>query len=383
MDMLDVYCPSEPLVAAFQIADGLAPNNSTKPILSHLLLNAEDNQLEILVTDSQLGMRLVIPDLEVAQTGQVIVPARKLYSILKESDSTSIRLQAVGDASSANVHIHLSDGNYRLPAVVGENFPMISRFPDDIASIDMPPAVLSRLFDKTAFAVDHDRNNVVLSGLLFQVTNSQIICTATDGKVLSEARTTEGEFADINDVRIVIPASTITHLQKIMRGHGVEDVALAVIPDKQLISIRLKLASGTSIELTSRLVDGIYPTYENALPASNENEIGFSRAALSGAVRRTALLAQGNTKAIIAEVESNQAVFSNMTSVAGSATIPIACTYDGPALRIGLNSRYLKEVLDHLEGEDFSLGYNGSGRGMIIREGNDQVFLIMPINVDR
>jgi DNA polymerase-3 subunit beta len=381
--MLDVYCPTEPLVAAFQIADGLAPNNSTKPILSNILLNAEDDHLEILVTDSQVGMRLVLPGLEVAQAGQVIVPARKLYSILKETDSTSIRLQAVGDASSANVHIHLSDGNYRLLAVVGENFPMISKFPEDIPSITLPPAVLSRLFDKTAFAVDHDRNNVVLSGLLFQVVDNQLICTATDGKVLSEARTKEGDFADTGETKIVIPASTVSHLQKIMRGHEVESVAIALITDKQLISIRLALQSGTKIEITSRLVDGIYPTYENALPPSNEHEIGFGRQALSAAVRRTALLAQGNTKAIIAEVEKDQAVFSNMTSVAGSATIPIQCSYDGPALRIGLNSKYLKEVLDHLGGDDFVLGYNGSGRGMIIRQGDEQVFLIMPINVDR
>ena len=146
--MLDVYCPTEPLAAAFQIADGLAPNNSTKPILSNLLLNAEEDHLEILVTDSQVGMRLVLPGLEVAQAGQVIVPARKLYSILKETDSTSIRLQAVGDASSANVHIHLSDGNYRLLAVVGENFPMINKFPEDIPSITLPPTTLNRLFDK-------------------------------------------------------------------------------------------------------------------------------------------------------------------------------------------------------------------------------------------
>ena len=72
-----------------------------------------------------------------------------------------------------------------------------------------------------------------------------------------------------------------------------------------------------------------------------------------------------------------------MTSVAGSATIPIQCTYEGLTLRIGLNSKYLKEVLDHLDGDDFVLGYNGSGRGMIIRQGDEQVFLIMPINVDR
>ena len=239
------------------------------------------------------------------------------------------------------------------------------------------------MFDKTVFAVDHDRNNVVLSGLLFQVTEDEIICTATDGKVLSESRTREGDFSAVAGSRIVVPASTIQQVQKIMRGHDVDSVVLAVIPDKQLISIRLSLQTGTQIELTSRLVDGIYPTYENALPASNENEIGFVSSVLAGAVRRTALLAQGNTKAIIAEIKDNQAVFQNMTSVAGSATIPIECVYDGPPLRIGLNSRYLKEVLDHLDGDKFELGYNGSGRGMIIRQGDDQVFLIMPINVDR
>ena len=125
---------------------------------------------------------------------------------------------------------------------------------------------------------------MVLSGLLFQVVQDQLICTATDGKVLSEARTSEGDFGQNGETKIVIPASTVTHLQKIMRGHEVESVAIALIPDKQLISIRLELQSGTKIELTSRLVDGIYPTYENALPPSNEHEIGFGRQALSAAV---------------------------------------------------------------------------------------------------
>src|SRR5258708_3854372 len=117
---LYVRCDRDDLLAAIQAADAVVPSNSAKPILTNLLFDGKQDRLEIIATDLQVGLRSIVRKVQVDHIGQAVVQARQLASILKESRSQSVELRLEQKAENSQLTIALSDGDYQVPAVVGE-----------------------------------------------------------------------------------------------------------------------------------------------------------------------------------------------------------------------------------------------------------------------
>lgn len=380
---LHVRCGRDDLLAALQAADAVVPSNSPKPILVNLLFTVQPGSMEIVATDLQVGLRAVIRRLEAVVPGQVVVPARAMVGILKESRSPTVELILRSDADRGVLAIELADGSYTVPAVMGEAFPPVGSFPAEGSKVTIPADRLETMLRKTVFAVDHDRTSAVLLGVHLGINAGEFVLAATDGKVLSEAVEKGAGFQ--GPVQAIIPAATIHHIQRILGGASTQPVEIAFAG--KLVFVRVVLDSGEAggagniqVELTSRLVDGSYPSYRNALPASSSITVGFRADELASAVRRTALMTSSASRGIIVEVTAGRAVMSNLHHGSGSARIPLACRYEGAPLRLGINAQYLGEILRVFNAEELILEVNGPGKGMITREPG-MTYLIMPISL--
>src|SRR5476651_1847541 len=117
---LKIRCERETLLAAIQAADAVVPANSAKPILTNLQLDATNNRLEVIATDLQVGLRSVIMKVEIEHPGQAVVQARQLASILKESRSRTVTMELDRKDEHSQLQVVLTDGDYQVPAVVGE-----------------------------------------------------------------------------------------------------------------------------------------------------------------------------------------------------------------------------------------------------------------------
>jgi DNA polymerase-3 subunit beta len=373
---LHVECQRDVLLAAIQAADAVVPSNSTKPILTNLMLEASADRLEVVATDLQVNLRCVVKRIDVKNQGVAVVQARQLNAILKESHSSSVQLamQARGDAQVLG--ITLADGEYQVPAVVGEQFPTVAPFPTDVQMFTIPGKRFEEMLGQTAFAMDKDRTSAVLSGLLVTITNGEFVLAATDGKVLGEAVEQHDSFRPTTGDRIavVLPAATVGHLQRILGSTQPESVEFAV--SGKVACLRLRLAAGLMIEITSRLVDGTFPAYRNALNApATPTVVRFKTAELASAVRRAALMTSNSSRGIVITIDTDRAVFSNLNYTTGSARIPVSCQYGGNPQRMGLDSRYLADVLRVYKSDDFAIEL---GRAMVMREAG-ATYLIMPI----
>ncbi len=371
---LNLQCDRDHLLAAIQAADAVVPSNSTKPILTNLLLDAKDDHLEIVATDLQVGLRSMVRKVQVRGSGQAVVQARQLAVILKESSSQSVSLTLEGKGEQSLLHIALGDGDYQIPAIVGETFPPVSFFPTDVRSTAINGARFEEMVRQTVFAMDKDRTSAVLSGMYISVGNGELVLAATDGKVLCEAIEKKESFSG-EAVQAVVPAITISHLQRILGSTQPDQVDLAFAG--KLVFVRLIMATGLQVELTSRLVEGNFPAYRNALPASTATSVTFQAGELASAVRRAALMTNQTSRGIVLTLEHDQAVFSNLNYTNGSARIPVTCTYSGAANKLGINSQYLSDVLRVYKSERITVELS---RGLIMREPG-ATYLIMPISL--
>ncbi len=379
-----IRCPREDLLLALQAADAVVPNNSANPIVNNLKLQAADHLLEVSATDTQVGLRAIVRRIEIDADGQVIIPARQLVSILKESSSTDVNMHLMSDDGQQFLQIKLSDGDYNLPIIASETFPTISHFPDSGTILKVPAQTLEQMIKRTSFAVDRDRTSAVLSGVYLAARDGELILAATDGKILAEAVDKSEQYGGDEELQAIIPAITVNHVNRILSSNAKNDVELSV--QKKIVFIRSTIGGGDGgsgsiqIELSSRLVEGSYPAYRNAISTSGQSKVTFKTKDLLSGVRRTALMTSAASRGIVVQLEASQAILSNLNHTTGSARIPINCSFDGGDERIGMNAGYLSEVLKVLGTDDCTIELNGPGKGLIIRS-DDSCFLIMPITL--
>jgi DNA polymerase III subunit beta len=377
---LKIRCEREDFLAAIQAADAVVPANSAKPILTNLQLDATAERLEVIATDLQVGLRSIVRKVEIERTGQAVVQARQLASILKESRSSTVTLELDHREEQSQLKIILADGDYQIPAVVGESFPPVSFFPTNATVIPIAAVRLEEMIRQTVFAVDRDRTSAVLSGLYLSVGDGEFILAATDGKVLCEAvEKSPTAYQLPESVQAIVPAMTINHLQRILLATRPETVQIAFA--SKLIFVRISLGPmegpGLQVELTSRLVEGNFPPYRNALPAKSPASVTFSTSELASGVRRTALMTSNTSRGIVLTLANDQAVLSNLNYANGSARIPLSCTYHGSNVRLGINAQYLGEVLKVYKSERIEIEM---AKGLIMREAG-VTYLIMPISL--
>ena len=169
---------------------------------------------------------------------------------------------------------------------------------------------------------------------------------------------------------------TVGHLQRAIGELEKDTDHIGFLFNDRLVFARLPIADGLVVELTARLVEGVFPNYQGALSASSGKiAITFPTKALESAVRRVAFLTASASPAIVLSLDQDAAVLSNMNAQAGSARIPVPCRYDGAPARYGINSRYLGDILKAYQGDTLGIEV---ARGLIMREPG-VTFLVMPI----
>lgn len=379
---LHLRADREHLLAAIAAADAVVPSSSSKPILQNLVLDAKAAHLEVIASDSQVGLRAIVRRIEVLGQGQAVVASRQFAQILRESASRSVELELETQGEQAILAIRLGDGDYHVPAVIGETFPLVSFFPADVVPFRIPGARLDSMLRKTTFAMDKERTSPTLSGLSLTLGNGELVIAATDGKVLAETvdRSEAYQLSQAGEMlAVVLPAPAVSHLSRILGGSAPaksDGVELAFAG--KLLFIRLALEDGLRVELTARLVEGVFPAYRPALAAATgQISLTFHTAQLASAVRRVALMNSQTSRAIVMHLDKDLAVFSNMNSAQGNARIPVACQYQGAPAKFGINADYLQSIIKAYEAEHLGIEM---ARGLIMREPG-VTFLIMPISL--
>ena len=77
-------CNRQKLLNSFQTATAIIPSRSPKPILQNVKLEVRKDETELLATDLEVGIRCKVFGVELAKPGEVVLPANKIISILRE-----------------------------------------------------------------------------------------------------------------------------------------------------------------------------------------------------------------------------------------------------------------------------------------------------------
>ncbi|MCY4131288.1 MAG: DNA polymerase III subunit beta [Nitrospira sp.] len=368
----------EVLLTALHRVQGIVEKRNTMPSLANVLLEAKKEGLDISATDLELGMRGLYKA-AVEETGSVTFSARKLYEILKEITDQEIAMTVTEDCL---VTITTARGEFKVVGLPSKDFPPLPAIERD-GLIPLPGTGLLHLIRKTLFAVGDNDTRYVLNGLLIVVTSTggtpMIRLVGTDGHRLAMAeQKLEGEnkeSADAQEEKVIIPKKAAAEIRRLLEED--EDEPMIGFTKNMLIFRK------SGLVLTSRLMEGNYPNYQQVIPKAGSKQVAVNRDDLEGALRRVSVLSQNKTYAVKLTFSKKAITLLSSHPDMGEANEEIPASFNGEEFSAGFNARYLLDVLSVVGSETVVLNMEASLSPCLIREKDNALFkaVVMPVKV--
>jgi DNA polymerase-3 subunit beta len=356
------------ITEAFQLLLTVVPGRSPRPVLNNVRIEASDKGVDLSGTDSDLGLRYVIPDAAVDEPGVVCIPIAQVAGLLRETADEEVTFSTSGNIGE----VFTRDSTCKVLGEDPHTFPAIP-FVEGDATLELPVPLLLDGIRKTAFATAKEKTRYALNGVLFNLEGTRLDMVATDGKRLSRA-TKQVPGAAPAPVYVIVPKKCLDVLERFSTTQGNYRINL----QENLVHFR-----AAPLSLCAKLVEGMFPKYQQVIPQDYTNRITMSIPILASAARRAAIFTSEDTKSIQLVLGAGTMTVRCQSELTGEAVITLPIEYGGPEMTFALNPEFLVEALRAMPGEVFSFEFGAVDQPVILRSGEEYLNLIMPITPTR
>jgi DNA polymerase-3 subunit beta len=358
------------LQESLQVAANAVPQKSTLPILSHVLAEAKDGRLILTATDLDLSIVTARPA-DVDAEGRIAIPARKLLEMVREFPAE--RVDVTVEAGSVTISFGKGVGKFRLVTADPQDFPQIPKL-EGGKKFTLPLVKFERAVERTVYAVSTDDMRPEMNGVLFKLDRERFSLVATNGHRLSRV-SVAGNFDAEAD--LIVPPKVLNQVLRL--AGGIDD--LRVTMSKQYVLFE---AGGTRIY--SRLIEGVFPNYEQVIPKESKLKVTLERQLLASAVRRISVLADSITHQIKMSLLPREIRIDVDTAGVGGGQETIQAECSGEKLEIGFNAVYLLDILKTLDSDTVVFAFNTAVSAAVVTpgmnaEGEDVLCLVMPLRL--
>ncbi|HEY4531299.1 MAG TPA: DNA polymerase III subunit beta [Luteimonas sp.] len=341
----------------------------TLPVLANLLALVKDGQLSLTGTDLEVEMvaRCAVDD---AQDGEVTIPARKLFDIVRAlPDGSKVTVSQTGD----RITVQAGRSRFTLSSLPANDFPSIDEV-EATERVEVPEAALKELIERTAFAMAQQDVRYYLNGLLFDLGEHRLRCVATDGHrlALCEAALEGGGQAKR---QIIVPRKGVTELQRLLEGG---DRVLELEMGRNHIRVKRD-----DVTFTSKLIDGRFPDYEAVIPIGADREVRVDREVLRASLQRAAILSNEKYRGVRIEVSPGQLKISAHNPEQEEAQEELEADTSVDGLAVGFNVNYLLDALGALRDETVVLALRDANSSALVREAANERsrHVVMPLRL--
>ena len=344
---------SNNLLKGLQQAVGTIKPNNTLPILDCFHLELQSNNLTITTSDLEVTT-IVKLEVESVENGIIAVPHNTLLSLLKTFNNETITLSALNNTLT----ITANSGEYQLAYDDANDYPST---PDvDEQGTEINSTDLQQSISKVLFATANDDLRPTLSGVYFD--NGFIV--ATDAHKLVKVET------NIN-ADFILPKKASQQLKNLLPKDTYVEMSY---------NQTNALFSFDNITIITRLVDGKYPNYEAVIPKENPNRLSINRIEFISVLKRMEVFANKQTNQIRLDLSEFEVLInSEDTDYRSRAKETLDAVYSGQSMSIGVNAKFLVEMLNSLNCEEVYLDMSEPNRAILINGEEGVLELIMPI----
>ena len=178
---MNLTITKDQIIAGLQAVQNVVSTRTTLPILSNVLIRADEKSVTFTGSDLDLNLRQTIPlkaGGTVTDTGKTTVRAGLLHDIARSAVGDTVALNLVRNA----LHVECGTVKFKLATLDPEEFPPFPRLKEPV-EFALDEATLHSMLARTVFATSSDAGRFILNGSFLQL-NGELNVAALDGRRL-------------------------------------------------------------------------------------------------------------------------------------------------------------------------------------------------------
>ncbi len=362
------------LLRSLSHVQSVVERRNTIPILSNVLMKAEDGVLSLSSTDMDLEINESVAA-NVTMAGATTAPAHTFHDIVRKfPDGSDVEVEL--NAEGTQMTVRAGRSQFKLSCLPVADFPEIST--GDLPNgFSLPASDLRALIDRTKFAMSTEETRYYLNGIYVHEADNDGVkvlrAVSTDGHRLARFEMPLPEGA-AGMPGVIIPRKAVGEVRKL-----IEDAADLIQVTLSENKIRFAF---DHVVLTSKLIDGTFPDYQRVIPQGNDKIVEVDPKVFTKAIDRVSTISDGKSRALKITLNGKQMTLSASSAESGSATEEMEVNGDSD-MEIGFNAKYLLDITSQIEGEGCRLTLADSASPTIIQDNSDPsaLYVLMPLRV--
>ncbi len=370
-------CNTKDITSAVVAATKVVNGHSTISILANLLLTADEGTQNVSVTstDCEIFLCRTFPA-EVQEGGSITIPAKFAVKVLKGAPKSGLVHVSGNDLKGL---LSFERANYDFHAMPPDEYPPLPSQQKGTTFV-IGGKQLREAVNATNFAASTEEvRGAVLKGTLLEIAGNLATMVATDGYRLAKRQTTLSEGLEGGvTAHYIVPSRALVEVARNLGGAERIEISALGASGNQLAFI------GEQTSIVVRLIDGQYPNYAQAIPASFDRSIATSTPGLIAGLRRAELVAGDRASMIKMSIADQRLVITASSDTSGNAYEELEVEQQGEELSLAFNARYLIEILMHVDSPQVVMEFLGPLSPTAIRpfgagELAQQIYLLMPL----
>lgn len=363
---MKIIIDQQKLVHTLELISRVSVKHVTLPVLQCVLISVKGGFITFTATNLEISIEVQVEG-AVELDGMVAVSAQTLLQSVQYVTKKEVTLSL----KEGVLLVESGSGTTKINTMSYEEFPRLTR-------VEGEGNVINRQFfslgiKTVAFAASLSSIKPELGSVFIQQKKEQSLTfVATDSFRLMEKTVPQQGF--ILPQTLLIPQKNAVELARVC--DLLQSEPKLFVSDNQCA---LEFSEG--VYITSRLVAGSFPDYEQIIPKEYITNTTVLKQDLVQVFKKTHIFLNKFMQVTLA-VASKTLTVSSQNGEVGATTDSVAVHTDGNELTLNFNQQYVLDPLSHINDDSILMKFAGIGRPLVMTGVSDNTlrYLVMPMN---
>jgi len=343
---------------------------STLPVLGNILFSSEGKKIKVAATNLEIGVIKYI-SAEISEEGEITVPAKTILEIIQGIGTAKVDFESSGEL----LKISTEKFSANIKGISSTEFPVIPVAEEE--GIVFKSNVLKGS-SQILFAAATDEGRPILTGILTKSEAGRLDLVATDGFRLAHRKVSlDGDKI----LKCLIPRRTFEEVLRIIDEEDLgEDSDIEISSSASSNQVVFKIGETT---ISSRLIEGIFPSWEKIIPTEIKARTIVDRSSLLSAAKLASIFAKNEANVLTLKLEKDKLILSSESKELGSQVNEVEAQVEGEELEIAFNAKFLIDALSAAGSSQLMMEFSGPLSPTLIKPVGEEglEYIIMPVRL--
>lgn len=364
------------LKQGLNIIERVSSKSFNLPILRNLLLKTEKNFLLLVTTDLEIGIKWWVLS-KIEKEGEVTVPTSILSTFVSLLPEKPVELTTHNQILSVECEGYKT----KIKGQSSEDFPIIPEISEGI-SFSLDSYSFCQAVNQIVDIVLPSTVRPEISGIHFFIQKDLIKMAATDSFRLGKKTLFLKKPLTIEkEISLILPQKTAKEIINIF-GEKQGELKILVSPNQILFESTMSETPHPEIRLTSKLIEGEYPNYQEIIPKKYETQVILDKQEFLNQIKAASLFS-GKINEVKFKIDPKKEIveISSQNPETGEYHSLLSGKTKGKEEEISFNYKFLNSGLLNIKSSEVIFELNGEvGPGVLKPVGDESyIYVAMPI----